>query len=84
MKNIVDIIEKYIGRNKIRQKNIKMAKISDSQISKFLNRNAGLDGFQTTRMFLALGFKIYDSENNLLLGENPEQEIEQNYPPAQL
>lgn len=76
-KNIRKIIAENIGRLGERQQNIKRAHITAPILSRFLNERAYINCYALVRLMLAMGFKIYDKNNNLLLGnpDNIDQEI---------
>ena len=87
MAHIIEIVKECIGKNKTRQSTQKLAKVSDSQISRFIKGKAGLDAFALTRVILASGCKVYNSQGLLILGGSPEvveKQINENFPPGQI
>lgn len=67
--NIRELVEMYIGTNQKKQAHIKRAKISDSAMSRFLNKRGGLDIFAGIRLLLAMEFKLVDKRGNVVLGK---------------
>lgn len=67
--NIRNIVQFYIGRNKTRQSIMKRAKLTDHQVSRFLNKRGGLDPFALTRLLIAMELKLVDKTGKVVLGE---------------
>lgn len=86
--NILEIINTHIGERwkPGRREIIKRSQVKESSVSRFLNQRGGLDAFAFTRLVLALGFKIYDKNGNIVLGHKgkTDEQIAQNFPPYQI
>lgn len=79
-KNIRHILNKYVKEMNMTKSGVAEKSLNGcDRVREFLRGASGIYGHQLIRMMLALGFKITMPDGTVILGNNPQQEIRENF-----